>query len=210
MKFKRLFSTGLVMVLSLGFVTGVAADYEVQTEEQIVRLQITGGEIDLKVPSIEDFGEVIIQKDTQYYTTGFKEDEDTEGNLVIQDTRGTEEGWSVKVEATRFKNEEGEELPEGTLHLEWNKMEVNQVIGEQYGEAKDVAINPSGTLVTGIDEGSVTLLSAPKGTGNGIYSVGFEEDVIGVVIDPSTAKEGNYESVITWTLESVPYGEIRG
>lgn len=195
--------------------TMVSAAENDATANHQASIELLQGEFTLETQGVLDFGQHKIEAQAKTVSTGFA------GDFGVIDARGTQEGWSVTVEATPFTMVEPAggfingvsdkySLPYGSLVL--NPLET--ILGV-YGEGSD--IYPKGaTAGTAIDldgGGAVKVASAEIGKGMGEYKLTFGVDALELVIDPTTAKIDNenhpggitpYESTLTWNLVTGP------
>lgn len=176
-----------------------------------VGVGIGDGGLKLTTSPIINFGNHIISKDIKTIFTSF------ERAIKVEDLRGTHEGWRLDLSATSFKVVEPEngfkegttahELPKGSFAI-LPPSEIKQIGGS--GNNLPIS-NISGKTV--IDSGTVTLVSAEKGTGTGEFDIVFPENALSLVIDPETVFVDKinypntytpYKSTLTWNLVSAP------
>lgn len=197
---KGFVGAGLVAVLGMSLATGVSADDGGVVKSNKVDLTIKSapvgnGGLDLNTAEIKDFGEIELGELPKVHKVGF------ENSFTVTDLRGTQEGYSLSLEASPFTNHEsGHQLPTGSLTLD--AVESVDRVGTGTGELPVTEL----TSKKAIDDGGVLVLNAEKGKGAGIFKVTFAEDALGLTVDATTAKVGKYESTLTWNLQSTPSG----
>lgn len=202
---KKLLTTGLVAVMSLGFASGALANEGgnvVKTNDvelTIKSANVGVGGLDLITSPVVNggFGEIELEADPKTHYTGFEDD------FTVKDLRGTHEGWKLTVEASQFDSGDYR-LPKGSLTLD--SVANIERVGEGSSAMPVVELNRT----TIIDDGAIEVASAEEGTGMGVFNISFNEDALGLTIDSTTAKVGNYNSTLTWTLHATPdAGEYR-
>lgn len=198
---KKLLTTGLVAMMSLGFASGALASTGDVTKTNDVNLSIKSanigvGGLDLITSPVQNggFGEIELEANPKTHYTSFEHD------FTVKDLRGTHEGWSLTVEASQFDNG-SHKLPKGSLTLDGVKS-IDRV-GTGTGELPEKRLDKT----TVIDDGSVMVTNAKKGTGMGVFDVKFDEDALGLTVDATTAKVGTYTSTLTWNLHSTPMAD---
>lgn len=172
---------------------------------------IGDGGLKLTTSPIIHFGNHNITNEIKTIYTSF------ERAIKVEDLRGTHEGWRLDVSATPFKVakpaggfKEGttaHELPKGSFAiLPPSKIER---VGNGSSELPTSEINSK----TVIDNGTVTIANAEKGTGTGEFDIVFPENALSLVIDPETVFVDKinypntytpYKSTLTWNLVSAP------
>lgn len=119
--------------------------------------------------------------------------------IVVEDTRGTGEGWSLTVQANPLTNNNGTNLGSGLLSLS------GLSIYDETTSDKSIELLNENTFSTDIDNGPINLKSPRQG---GVIEYNF--DSVNLKVDPSRLKvketsEGNsYSTIITWTLSTGP------
>ena len=185
---------------------GVFAD---EVKEQTIEATIKGGGIQFEIPSVEDFGEIELDSQPKTLKAGF------DGSFKIMDYRGTHDGYRVDVSATPvtvktpaggFKNGTSAfSLPEGSLSL----APISNVVSIGSAATAPRVMTNSNQI---IDNGTVTILSAAKGTGMGHFEFSFS-DALSLVVKNDTTfidkvnypNTGTpYESTVTWSLVTAP------
>lgn len=185
---KKLVGLGVAAVIGLTFATGVFAD----TKTQDVEVTINGGGLNLDIPGLNSIGNITLTKDRDSYYVGF------DGNFMIRDLTGTQAGWRLTASATPLTSS-SYQLPAGSLTIKapesinTNPIRLGATLPEVLTEEKN------------LDSGAVIVADAAEGTGMGSFALSFESDnALGLHIDAITAKEGTYESTITWNLVTAP------
>lgn len=185
---------------------------EGETEaEREIDANIVTGDLTLNAPSNKAFSDVQLGNNPKTVKTSIN------GPIQISDLRGTQEGWRLDVSATQFEivepqggfveGTESHKLPKGSLSLG----AVTEVAKIGNGSATSPIVNQTSDRV--IDDGSVTVATATKGTGMGDYNLLFDEETFSLVVDATTAKidmvnypEGKtpYKAKVSWNLVSAP------
>lgn len=145
------------------------------------------GKLELNLPEVREFGEVDVRGKEGIYDIY----QTLEGDIGIIDTRGTEEGWSLKVGATTLKNEQ---VDMGQGHV---------IIGDIKG------IDTNGKIISrGIEEGTEIdrgeLVEVARVQGEGETTIRYGEKALGFRFNPREVVTGEYTTTVTWVLESVP------
>lgn len=150
--------------------------------------------LEVTVPNIQPFPTIVLQDQPKAYKTSF-----TSSINIKNYYPETGKGWRLDVSASQFKLV-GEQytLPKGTIRLE--PLSSIERVGEGLGSLPTKGI----TQKTVIDNGKVTVANATSGNGIGEYKLTFPQNALEIVIDPTTAKRGRYQSTITWELVQAP------
>lgn len=219
-KINYLFLSALLVASSVFPLTNVKADSTNNTSaERKVNVGFEQGEFTLKTSNAIGFGTHKIENKRKVVKTNF------DGDFGVIDARGTQEGWSVTVEATPFTiiepssgwaivdgiSTSGYQLPMGSLSL----ASLTTIAGANQEPAQ---YHPSIEFVDkAIDlNQAIKIAVADKGKGMGEYVLTYGVDSLCLVIDPLTAKVDNinypdtvtpYESTLTWNLISGPDGD---
>lgn len=173
-----------------GSSTGKATE-DGYVQENDLSANIMGGGLLLGNIDITNFGDIAITDKAETYFASIN------NPLNVKDLRGNQEGWELSVSATAMASE-NHALPNGSLTLDGV-----DTITSGSASAENIPVKK---LVdrTIIDDGSVLIAKAEKGTGAGEFDIAFKENAIGLTVDPQTAKTGEYHSTMTWTLASTP------
>lgn len=195
---KKLLGTGLVAVMSLGFATGALASPNDVVKKNEVSLTIKSanigvGGLDLVTSPVQNggFGEIELEANPKTHYASFQKD------FTVKDLRGTHEGWLLTVEASQFDNG-SHKLPKGSLTLDGVK-EIKRV-----GQGSSQMPKKELSQTTVIDNGAVKVANAKTGTGMGVFDISFDNNALGLTVDATTAKVGNYKSTLTWNLHATP------
>lgn len=197
--FKKLITVGMVTVMSLGITLGVTADdddVEIVTNTDWITATFESGGLHLETSEVKDFGVIGIKSEKETYYTHF------EDLICVGDLRGTGIGWTLTVQATHLEgiNElEGVFLPSGTISL--GEVTSIEFLGDRDGYDKD-PIGSTERLI--IDDGHIVVARAPEGHGKGLWCIDFDDDALGIEIDPTNIYAGEYESTLIWVLYAVP------
>lgn len=188
---KKLVGLGAAAAMSLAFATATFADIKTQD----VEVTIQGGGLSLDVPNLDPISNITLTKERDSYNVGF------DGNFTIRDLTGTQAGWKLSVSATQLTEiNSGYGLPFGSLTIKPPKNVVTDPI--RLGATLPDLVP---TEEVYLDAGTVVVANAQQGTGMGSFKLSFEDNnAIGIHIDALTAKEGTYESTITWNLVTGP------
>lgn len=189
---KKLIGVGVTAVMGLTFATGALADSSKTTDLDVT---IKGAGLSLEVPTVKPMNDIVLTKDRERYYIGF------DGDFVIKDLRGTQAGWRLDVAATRLTEvKSGYQLPFGSL---WPEITGNiKATSPDYDTDK---LPSFGNSLSNIDAGPVTLVTAEEGMGMGSFEISFKDgEALFLQVDPVSAKEGTYESTITWNLVTAP------
>lgn len=194
---RKILGLGIITLLSVFYTIGVFAN--VQTTE--IELEITGGSLTLEVGDIQPFGSHIIQEDVFNITTSFNEND----GVTVKDLRGTWEGWTLSLTSDVFRTIDGAAIRSGSFTLNGVNTPVLEGGLGDYEEIKP-AINDEIEDSVVIDTGDkIVLGGASEDKGMGVWKYTFPNDAFQLVINPIDVYAGNYETVITWTLEATPY-----
>lgn len=179
---KRLVGLGIITTLSLTMATGVFA----ATKTQDLEVKIQSGNLTLDVPNLIVPNNITLNNVTNTYKIGIN------GPIEVKDLTGQQEGWTLTVSATPLTRSDNYQLPGGTLT-------INPVTSTP----SDINVNTQNNV---IDNGSpVIVASADQGHGMGEYELTFaNNEVFTLNLDVAQAKEGDYESTITWNLVTGP------
>lgn len=183
-------------------------DTEAQRE---IEANIVTGDLTLNAPTNKTFGNIELGNQPKVVKTGLN------GPVQVSDLRGTQEGWRLDVSATQFEIVEptggfaegttGHKLPKGSLSLG----AVNEIKRVGTGSSTLPVANQSSNKI--IDDGSITVATAAKGTGMGDFDLLFDDNTYSLVVDATTAKvdmvnypDGKtpYKASVTWNLVSAP------
>lgn len=171
----------------------------------------TSGDLTLQIPQINSFGNIKLNPQAKLVHTGFDD------NFKVIDSRGTAEGWRLDLSASRFtettpvggfaSGTSAVVLPTGSLSL----LPLNRItrVGSSVGTLPQSTLGAN----TIIDDGVVTVSTAPVGGGMGEFDLEFTNNALSLVVDSATAKidkvnypgaDTPYYSILTWTLVSAP------
>ena len=195
MKRKSILKTALLTsLLSLTLVSTVSAS---TTQSSEVDVGINPGEFSLTAPEVsKPFGAVELKAEAQKLHASFG------GPFTVKDLRGTQEGWRLEVQADLLTNGT-HTLPASSLTIEpvSNIVHASSVGGPG---AEPTALQTAPKPVDG--GASVGLVSAPEGSGMGVYNISLPDDALEVTVDAMTARTdgGVYETTLNWTLVQAP------
>lgn len=146
--------------------------------------------------STVDLGSLTVNHQIQTVTANI-------GTLPIEHIGANIDGWKVSVSATPFNQVNGSlQLPSNTL-----KLKGIQSITQTSGTS---ALPVSAGSPWTIDQGSVEILNAPAGAGEGEFDITFVPDALelsvdtsDIVVDPLN-NPTIYQSTITWSMSVGP------
>lgn len=118
-----------------------------------------------------------------------------DSNVQVTDKRGEEEGWTLQISQTPFKDVEDD-----TKVLKGTKLIL------PLGVLETVGVNVSKAPVANsveVTESPSILMSATAGSGAGTWVNTFDKDEIKLTI-PAGNKNGEYMSTVTWSLTDAP------
>lgn len=206
-KFKKLFTTSLAVVASLGIASSaLAADTGTTTITQ----QINGGVKSLEVTATSQFTPITLDGTVQKTQANL-------GTLKTTDATGTGDGWRIDVSASQltevapvggFKaGTSAKTLPKGSLEIKNNNASISKDAGTTAAAPKFVGSNWI------IDNGTpVTLLKADKDEGMGKYTIDFGANSLELTLMPSDTyvDKENYPSGATPYQTEVTYAITTG
>lgn len=166
----------------------VAEDYAGNTITKGYTVDWIVRDVSFLKPVIGNFGDIVISDTNRINTTDVSP-------IKITDWR-KDSAWRLEVSSTQMKLAgQNYYLPKGTLKL---KSPSNVVQVEGNGISPSIGFTGSKSL----DSGRITV-SESNGS-RGEYDIVFSEDALELVVDPSTAKVGEYNATVTWELISAP------
>ncbi len=156
---------------------------------------IVDEKFELNIPTPNNFSPITLKEQATEYKTSFNSTINIKNLYPV-----TGQGWRLDVSATRLTLSDGSnyQLPKSSLFIE--PLSNIRAVGSTYGSLPTKGI----TTKTAIDNGKVTLARATAGNGIGEFTLSFPNQALSVIIDPTTAKQGNYRTTITWELVSAP------
>lgn len=187
-------SMGIAAVMSIGFANDVfAQDQDKVTNHHDVKVNIKSGGLQLETSDVIPFEDVVIDKEIKTYSTSFENNK-----VTVADLRGDYSSWKLTVQAEPLTmyDEDGYprySLPEGSLILS------NVYRYDNYGYKYYFYSHGGGV----IDDGEVTIA---KASGYGLFNIYYlDDEALWLTIDPATARVGEYETTLIWTL--YPYDD---
>lgn len=182
---------GLLLALPMLLATPISNVFAAETQTNDLNVKIQSGGYSLQVPTVEPIDNIVLKDNPETYNTSFDQ------GIVIKDLSGSQEGWRLDVAASQLDNG-GYKLPKGSLVLSPLKS-VNRV---GTGSGNFPTNSMSSNMI--IDSGAVEVAKAVQGSGMGVFALEFPEDSLALTVDSTTAKVGNYNSVLTWNLVQAP------
>lgn len=179
---------GLFATNGLSGATTVAADENTQGT-----VEFEAGNIDFiknELPKTLNFGKTAISYDSE---TNLKANVDVQDPMIgVDDKRGTEAGWTVKVRQTQFKTQEQKELEGAELTIKTGT--ARGTVGAELPKGgkfnENVKLTP---------EQDLEIFKANKGEGNGQSFLELKE--FDLAIPKNVVKvKGNYSTTLTWTI----------
>lgn len=187
----QLMLVAIMLLVSFPFVGDVFAE----TQTQDLEVNIQSGGMSLKVPNTVSISDITLKKEVDSFKIGF------DGNVVINDLRGSQAGWRLNLSATPLTEvETGHQLPIGSLLTAPTAKINSTTIG--YDANLPTVLN---AYPYQIDGDPVPFSRAEPNTGMGSFEISFDPgEALLLSISAATAKEGTYQSTITWDLVSAP------
>lgn len=140
-------------------------------------------------PSISSFGTITLSEEPTVITTNITP-------ITIRDWREGSNEWRLDVSANQMKLVgDSFYLPKGTMRLK-SVSSINRVSGSGSLPTKTF----STTQV--IDDGRITVVVSENSRGE--YNIVFPNNALELIIDPTIAKAGKYESTIRWEFVNAP------
>ncbi len=130
-------------------------------------------------------------------------DQNTNPFVQISDNRGSGAGWTLKLSASSFKNNEDE-----TKTLIGTILTIGQVLPEAVDETNTSGLPTGATQTFGTSDTSAkTIMTAAADSGMGSWKGKFKTNTgtnsVTLTI-PSGNKVGSYTSTLTWSLNNAP------
>ncbi|MFD1705228.1 DUF6273 domain-containing protein [Siminovitchia sediminis] len=145
--------------------------------------------ISFEKPAVSSFGSIILKDKPETISTDVTP-------ILIKDWRDGTNQWKLDVTATPMKLVgESFTLPKGSMKLK-PVASINRLDGNGSLPKKGFEETQH------IDNGKITVLQSNQSRGE--FSVVFPKEALELLIDPTTAKKGKYESTLTWDLISAP------
>lgn len=190
-KMKRL----LFIVVILWMIIPFVGDVYAETKTQDLDVNIQSGGLILEIPNVEPIGEITISEEMATIDIGF------DGPVVIHDLRGSQAGWRLDISATQLTEvESGHQLPTGSL-LTHTDAEIRSTTF-LYNLALPTVLD---AYPYQIDSSPVPFSRATEGIGMGSFEIAFQPGkALFLQVSALTAREGTYQSTITWDLISAP------
>lgn len=132
-----------------------------------------------------NFGDHEISGSDETYKT------ETDSKATVQDLRGTETGWELRLaQDGQFMNGE-KELTNAQITLDTQELDANSTAIANV--KSNVVLNPNGD--------SSVIMDANKGQGNGLATENFKTGNASLSVPGVTTKViGQYTATLTWTL----------
>lgn len=146
------------------------------------------------------------------------------GKMIIEvsDQRGTDVGWNLKVHGGQLKwdpdNRADEQtnndvtiikgatlsFPKGDVTFSGDPQDKDADYHHAWRDAQPLEINSDQNILTGNAEDSAPILNAEQNHGRGMTVDALDPAGIKLTIPANTARKGNYETQLTWTLNNTP------
>ncbi|EGO5014200.1 WxL domain-containing protein [Enterococcus faecalis] len=187
---KKILLTSVVTVSVLGSVMGGVVSHAAEADNKSSNGNVgfkTPEDGALKLLEVADlnFGDHEISGSDENYKT------ETDTKATVQDLRGTETGWELRVsQSGQFMNGE-KELTNAQITLDSPELDASSTATANVKTG--VILNPNGD--------SAVILDAAKGQGNGIATENFKTGNATLSVPGKTTKiTGQYTTTLTWTL----------
>lgn len=154
------------------------------------KVVITGGSLTIEDLAIADFNAVTLNGTVQ--TTAA-----TVSPVILTDSTGTGNGWTVSLKASKFMNAESMELPLDSLKL---GSDVTVTADEGSTATTNIVKASAGSSLDSV--GGVTILNAASEEGMGIYTINM--DNVDLTLFPKSTLAGTYTSTVDVVLTSGP------
>lgn len=165
---------------------------------------VEAGELRIVAPNlIKSFGNTKITGDIKVVSADL-------GPVRVIDATGTDSGWRVLVESTKFNEVGGKNFSLPAASLSLSRPSSITAINGTPSEMPSIDLTSSIVLDSG---NQYTIASADVGSGAGTFDINLASPTISLVINPSTAKidlahyptsPTPYLSTITWSVVAGP------
>lgn len=172
-----------------GTFTFVVEDHAGNQTSKTITINNIDKSISFEKPTIYSFDDVTLSDQRTVFTTDITP-------IIIEDWRDEENHWKLHVFASPLKRiNDNYSLPNGSVRIQ-PFSQITRI------EGNGVLPNQKITSTQVIDNGTVDLLEASNSRGK--YQAAFPTGALEIVIDPTTAKPGTYQTTITWELVFAP------
>lgn len=154
-----------------------------------IRVSVIDKTSSFEKPSVSSFDTVTLSERPNIVTTNITP-------IIIKDWREGTNKWRLDVSANQMKLAgQSFYLPKGTMKLK-AVSSINRKSGSGSMPTKKL------TTTQVIDDGQVTVVESSNARGE--YDIVFPSNALELIIDPTTAKIGTYESTISWDFINAP------
>ena len=168
-----------------------------------------------RVPALFDFGDQKISMKEETYTSQLTDGPQQEGEepvtplhvLQVTDNRSDMNGWSVKVFRTEFaKTDDPESKLDGSTLTIPAGIGRNAIAADPAQQDPNLISNGAVNIPVGDLTGAQTVVGVKNevGAGKDTSAYSWESKDETLTVPGNTAKQGAYESTITWTLVADP------
>lgn len=179
-----------------------AESNENNLHETDASIMFKGGSLDLiQVSSELNFGEITINNEKM----SPKLIEGSEFSVLVSDTRGTGDGWSISGQLLSFMSQGTESLPGTSLHFSEGEKKSDSTVSNKPSLAK-------GTLMSKEDAKKIIEAKARQDTetfaeseGLGKWKITWNADMVNLEIPAAISSKGKHEAQVLWTITN---GEI--
>jgi len=119
----------------------------------------------------------------------------------VADTRGTNAGWRVSVNATKLTTKDGDTIEGAKIALKGSNAVINN--SAEKVSSTDADIDGSDVNVP-TDESSQVLYTAQANHGAGSTAMSLSAANISLISLPANIKTGDYTGTLNWTLNDTP------
>ncbi|MBB5174656.1 WxL domain-containing protein [Texcoconibacillus texcoconensis] len=130
---------------------------------------------------IGEFNSIVLNGEVQHIKANI--------NAIPIENPSIEDGWSVMIKAPPLTNENGHQLPQGSLKIQ------KPNLSNQSSDASIEGVSVSGGEID--TSRGLKVASANHGRGVGSYLVSFPHDALNLTLEPKNIYAGTYSTTIT-------------
>ncbi|MGX6427577.1 WxL domain-containing protein [Levilactobacillus yonginensis] len=119
----------------------------------------------------------------------------------VADTRGTDAGWRVSVNATQLSTKSGDVIKGAKLLINASQATINN---SAETVSKDKADIDGSNAIVPTDQSSQVLYTAQADHGAGATAMSLSSGNISLSSLPANIKTGDYSGILNWTLNDTP------